>query len=116
MKASIAMTLLQWAQKKFHIWLLWTSIVVDVIISSVVTVYVITQCTPVSYAWEFLDQTKKGKCKPFTGQLYVGYALCITTVTLDMLFLFLPFAMLKGRGVNQRLKLYIYGLFSMGVL
>jgi rhodopsin domain-containing protein len=33
-----------------------------------------------------------------------------------MLFLFIPFFMLKGRGVNNRLKLYIYGIFGLGVL
>jgi hypothetical protein len=33
-----------------------------------------------------------------------------------MLFLFIPFFMLKGRGVDNRLKLYIYGIFGLGVL
>jgi hypothetical protein len=116
MKASIALTLLQWAKSKTHIWLLWGSIVVDVIISAVFTGYVVFQCTPVDYAWKQLDPNAKGKCLPFTGQLYMGFALCITTVCLDMLFLFLPFFMLRGRGVNSRIKSCIYGLFGLGVL
>lgn len=116
MKASIALTLLQWAKSKVHIILLWTSIAVDVIISSVFSFYIIFQCTPIDYAWRLVDPTVKGKCLPFSGQLYMGYALCITTVCLDMLFLFLPFFMMRGRGVNSRIKLCIYTLFGLGVL
>ena len=116
MKASIATTLLQWAKKRFHIYLLWAAIVIDAVICSVFIIFVVSECTPVAYAWEFIDPTKKGKCKPFVDQLYAGYALCAVTITLDMIFLFVPFFMLKGRGVNSRLKSYIYGVFALGVL
>ncbi|RDW85146.1 hypothetical protein BP6252_02736 [Coleophoma cylindrospora] len=116
MKASIATTLLQWAQKRVHIVLLWTAIVLDALICSIFVFYLIFQCQPVSYAWTFINPASKGHCAPFTGQLYMGYALCIVTISLDMLFLFVPFFMLEGRGVSQRIKLYIYGLFGLGVL
>lgn len=116
MKASIATTLLQWAQKKVHIMLLWAAIVIDALICLVFVFYLIFQCKPVSYAWTFLDPKTKGHCAPFTGQLYMGYALCIVTITLDMLFLFVPFFMMAGRGIGSRLKLYIYGIFGLGVL
>ncbi|RDW78011.1 hypothetical protein BP5796_05863 [Coleophoma crateriformis] len=116
MKASIASTLLQWAHKRVHIVLLWTAIVLDALICSVFVFYLIFQCQPVSYAWTFIDPKSKGHCAPLTGQLYMGYALCLVTISLDMLFLFVPFFMLKGRGVSQRVKLYIYGLFGLGVL
>ena len=115
MKASIATTLLQWARSRVHLWLLWGSIAVDVAISAVVIFYTIFQCQPVSYAWRFVDPTVKGKCLPFNNQIYVGFALCFTTVALDMLFLFLPFFMLRGRGVNKRLTMIIYGIFGLGV-
>lgn len=116
MKASIATTFLQWAKSKFHIYLLWAAIAVDFTICSVVTFYIIFQCTPVSYIWTFVNPAIKGHCKPITGQIYMGYALCITTISLDMLFLFLPFFMLRGRGVNARIKKFIYGIFGLGVL
>jgi len=116
MKASIATTLRQWAKVKSHVYLLWASIVIDVMITLAFIFYLLLQCTPISYAWTFIDPTIKGKCAPVTGQLYMGYALCITTIGLDMLFLFLPFVMLKGRGVNSTIKLYIYGIFGLGVL
>lgn len=116
MKASIAITLLQWAKKKFHIYVLWAAIVIDVIICLVVVFYFLLQCRPISYAWLFINPSVKGTCLPASGQILVGFALSGTTVSLDMIFLFIPFFMLSGRGVNSRLKLYIYGLFGLGVL
>lgn len=116
MKASIATTLLQWAQKKVHIILLWSAIVIDALICLVFVFYLVLQCQPISYAWSFVDPTSKGHCAPFTGQLYMGYALCIVTISLDMLFLFVPFFMLSGRGVSKTLKRYIYTIFGLGVL
>jgi hypothetical protein len=116
MKASLAITLQQWAKKKIHRALLWTAVVIDAIICLIVVLYFLFQCQPISYAWRLIDPSVKGKCLPVNGQIYVGYALCAVTITLDMLFLFVPFFMLHGRGVNSRLKLYIYGIFSLGVL
>lgn len=116
MKVSIAITLLQWAKAKFMIFLLRASIVMDFAISAAFVIFLLVQCTPISYAWELLDPTKKGKCVPFTGQLYMGYALSFVTISLDMLFLFGPFFMLHGRGVNFRLKAYIYSIIGLGVL
>lgn len=115
MKASLALTLLQWARKKVHIFLLYTAIAIDVVICLVVVFYFLLQCQPISYAWEFINPTKKGHCLPTSGQILVGFALSGTTVSLDMLFLFVPFFMLAGRGVNKRLKMYIFGVFGLGV-
>ena len=116
MKASLAITLLQWARKRLHIWLLSAAIVIDVIICLVVVLYFLLQCQPISFAWRLTDPNAKGHCLPETGQIFVGFALSGTTVSLDMLFLFTPFFMLAGRGLNKRLKMYIYGVFALGVL
>jgi hypothetical protein len=51
-----------------------------------------------------------------TGQILIGFALSGTTVSLDMLFLFVPFFMLSGRGVSRRVKMYIFAIFGLGVL
>ena len=116
MKASVAITLLQWAKKKTHMVLLHTAIFLDVTICFVVVLFFLLECSPVSYAWRFIDPKVKGKCLPVTAQILVGYALCATTISIDMLFLFVPFFMLRGRAVNSRLKTYIYGIFGLGVL
>lgn len=116
MKASLAISLLQWAKKKLHIYLLYTAIVIDVVICLVVVFYFFLQCQPISYAWLFLDPTVKGTCWPMSGQILIGFALSGTTISLDMLFLFVPFFMLAGRGVSMRVKMYIYGIFGLGVL
>ena len=116
MKGSLAVTLLQWARKNIHVWLLYTAIAIDVVICLVVVFYFLLQCQPISYAWRMIDPTVKGHCLPSSGQILVGFALSGTTVSLDMLFLFVPFFMLAGRGVNKRLKIYIFGIFGLGVL
>lgn len=115
MKASLAITLLQWAKSKVHIFLLRAAIVIDAVICVVVVEYFIVQCAPISYTWRFLDPTAKGVCLPQAQQIVVGEVLSGTTVSLDMLFLFVPFFMLKGRGVNSRVKMFIFGIFGLGV-
>ncbi|KAL2075933.1 hypothetical protein VTL71DRAFT_876 [Oculimacula yallundae] len=115
MKASIAVTLMQWTKSRVLIWMFWGSIAMDVLISSIFTFYVIFQCTPISYAWRMLDPTVKGKCLPFTGQLYMGLALCFVTFTLDILLMVSPWVMMKGANLNKTLKKYIYGIFSLGI-
>ena len=116
MKGSIAITMMRWTNNRTLILMFWGSIAMDVLISSIFTFYVIFQCQPVSYAWQMLDPTKKGKCLPFTGQLYMGLALCFVTFSLDVLLMVSPFLMMKGRGINKTLKKYIYGIVSLGIL
>ncbi|PMD61178.1 uncharacterized protein K444DRAFT_527191 [Hyaloscypha bicolor E] len=116
MKASLAASLLQWAKKKSHIYLLWLAIFLDVAICTFVVLYFLLECKPISFKWEFINPLKKGKCLPPNGEILVGFALCSVTISIDMLFLFIPFFMMKGRGINNRLKLYIYGVFCLGVL
>ncbi len=108
--------MMRWTSNRTLIWMFWGSIAMDVLISSVFTFYVIFQCHPISYAWEMLNPAKKGKCLPFTGQLYMGLALCFVTLTLDILLMVSPFVMMKGKGINKTLKKYIYGIVSLGIL
>lgn len=115
MKASLAITLLQWAKVKWHIYMLQAAILIDALICIIVVEYFLVQCAPITYTWELLDPTKKGVCLPMTQEIAIGFALSGTTVSLDMIFLFAPFYMLRGRGVNSRLKMYIYGIFGLGV-
>ena len=115
MKASLAITLLQWAKSKVQIYFLYAAIVIDALICIIVVEYFIVQCAPISYTWEITNPLAKGTCLPATQQLAVGFALSGTTVSLDMLFLFVPLFMLHGRGVNTRLKMFIYGIFGVAV-
>ncbi|GKT83442.1 P-type ATPase [Colletotrichum tofieldiae] len=116
MKGSIALTFIRLSRSRVLTLLFWVSIALDVLISAAFIIYLLVQCKPVSYAWRLLDPTAKGKCLPLTGQLYMGYALSIVTATLDGLLMISPWLMMRGRGLNSRLKLYIYGIFGLGIL
>lgn len=83
MKASLALTLLQWARKKSHIWLLWAAIIIDAITMVWVMLFFLLECQPISYAWQLIDPTKKGKCLSPTIQIYVGIALSGTTISVS---------------------------------
>ncbi|CAG8954993.1 hypothetical protein HYFRA_00008682 [Hymenoscyphus fraxineus] len=116
MKVSIALTFLEWTKNKFLRTLLWISIFLDFAISAAFIGYLLLQCKPISYAWELTDPTKKGTCLPLDGQLYMGYALSFVTILLDSLFLIAPWFMLRNSGLNQTIKLYIYGIWGLAVL
>jgi hypothetical protein len=116
MKASIATTFLQWASTKAQRWVLWGSIAVDFAIGGIVGVYTCLQCGPINYSWERFDSTAKGSCRDPKEIIKVGYALCVVTVTLDVLFLIMPFVMLRSHKPSPRVKMCIYGLVFIGVL
>jgi hypothetical protein len=116
MKASIAVTFLQWATTKAQRWVLWGSIAVDLAIGGVVGIFTCLQCGPINYSWERFDPTAKGSCRDPKEIITVGYALCIVTVTLDVLYLVMPFIMLRSYKPSPRVKMCIYGMVFIGVL
>ncbi|KAH0438524.1 hypothetical protein CcaCcLH18_03231 [Colletotrichum camelliae] len=116
MKGSIAMTFIHLSRSKVLNALFWTSIGMDVAISLAFIIYLLVQCKPIDKAWNLLDPSVKGECLPLVGQLYMGYALSIVTAILDILLMVSPFIMMRGRGLNSRLKMYIYGIFGLGIL
>lgn len=116
MKASLAITLLQWAQSRTHIYLLKAAIVIDAITCITVVEYFLVQCAPISYQWRLVDPTAKGVCLPKSQEIVVGMALSGTTISLDMLFIAVPVFMLRGRSVDMRVKMCIFGLLGLGVL
>ncbi|KAK2005771.1 hypothetical protein LZ32DRAFT_596634 [Colletotrichum eremochloae] len=116
MKGSIALTFIHLSRSRILTILFWVSIAMDFLISAAFIIYLLVQCQPIDYAWRMLDPTARGKCLPLTGQLYMGYALCIVTAILDVMLLVSPWIMMRGRGLNSRLKLYIYGIFGLGIL
>jgi hypothetical protein len=81
MKASIAITLLQWAKKKIHIYILWAAIALDAAICMAIVLFFLLQCAPISYTWEFINPAVKGHCAPETTQILMGFALCAVTVS-----------------------------------
>lgn len=116
MKGSIAMTFIHLSRSKVLNILFWTSIGMDIAISLAFIIYLLVQCKPIDKAWNLLDPSVKGECLPLVGQLYMGYALSIVTAILDILLMVSPFIMMRGRGLNSRLKMYIYGIFGLGIL
>ena len=115
MKASIAVTFLQWATTRAQKWVLCGAILANFTIGSVVGVFTVLQCTPISFSWLRFDASITGTCRDPNEIIKAGYALCMITVTLDMLFLIMPFIMMKHYQPNPRVKMYIYGLVSLGV-
>jgi hypothetical protein len=116
MKASLALTLLQWARQKPHIQLLLrAALAIDCIICLIVVEYLLVQCAPISYAWHLTDSAATGTCLPASQQIIVGQALAGTTILLDMVFLIVPFFLMRGRGVSRRARMYVYGIFGLGV-
>ena len=115
MKASIAVTFLQWATTRVQKWVLWGSIVADLAIGTVAGVYTVVQCTPISFSWTRFDASVSGTCRDPMEIIKAGYALCSITVALDMLFLIMPFIMMRHYQPNRRVKMYIYSLIFLGV-
>jgi hypothetical protein len=83
MKASLAASLLQWAKKRSHVYLLYLAIFLDIAICTFVVLYFLLECKPISFKWEFINPLKKGKCLPANGEILVGFALCSVTISVS---------------------------------
>lgn len=84
MKASLAASLLQWAKKKSHIYLLYLAIFLDVAICLFVVLYFLLECKPISHKWDFMNPANKGTCLPSNGEILVGFALCSVTISVSV--------------------------------
>lgn len=84
MKASLAASLLQWAKKKSHIYLLYLAIFLDVAICIFVVLYFLLECKPISHKWDFMNPSNKGTCLPSSGEILVGFALCSVTISVSV--------------------------------
>lgn len=116
MKASIAITLQQWVTSKYQRSVLWLAVLLDITIGTITLFFGIFQCSPVDYQWNrVVKPDSTGVCYTDT-YTKVGYALCGTTVAIDLLFLAMPWLMLPGRDITARLRKAIWFLYALALL
>lgn len=115
LKLSIAFFLLRIATKKSHRILLHSIIVLVSLLTIAYFLFLVFQCTPVSYFWlQFSGKTGKCLSPGLVGAMtYVHSGInAFSDVTLALL----PVIIVSGLQMNIRTKITVSGILSLGVL
>lgn len=79
----------------------------------VITIVVVFECTPVSYAWNQVYVEEKGHCINWPGALFAG---AVTNVVIDIIMLTLPVSNVWRMQIRKEQKFAISGIFLLGGL
>lgn len=83
-KLSIGVFLLRLSMQRIYNWILWVSLVVIFIWSSVIFFWDIFQCSPVEKQWDF--RIKGGHCVSADQIVAAAYAISVMTIVSDWLY------------------------------
>lgn len=112
-RTSVALFLLRVSAVPYHKWIILVNLGAIYLISIVFTFVVTFQCDPPSY---FYDQVLglQGHCMDITVVPYVTIAHSSVCAVADLIFAWLPIAMLWNVQLNKRTKIVVALLLGMG--
>lgn len=112
-RTSVALFLLRVSAVPYHKWIILVNLSIVYVITIVFTFVVSFQCDPPSY---FYDQVLglEGHCLPITVVPYVTIAHSAICAVGDLIFAWLPIAMLWNVQLNKRTKVVVALLLGMG--
>ncbi|KAJ4394185.1 hypothetical protein N0V93_003402 [Gnomoniopsis smithogilvyi] len=112
-RTSVALFLLRVSAVPCHKWIILVNLSAIYVISIVFTFVVTFQCDPPSY---FYDQVLglAGRCMPIEVVPYVTIAHSSVSAVADLVFAWLPIAMLWNVQLNKRTKVVVALLLGMG--
>ncbi|KAF2085093.1 hypothetical protein K490DRAFT_47413 [Saccharata proteae CBS 121410] len=113
-KLSIAYTLLRIASgQKLYRWSMYFIIGLFTTMNVIAAIYIIAQCTPVSYAWD--ESTPGGHCNDASILADVYYATTAVNIVTDWFCALLPVPLLWNVKLNRNAKISVGGILGLGV-
>ncbi|PQE28739.1 integral membrane family protein [Rutstroemia sp. NJR-2017a WRK4] len=114
LKISVGLLLLRLVDiKPFYKYLIWISVGVVSIWTLITFIIGLIQCRPLAAAW---NPYIPGTCLPSDVVPNFGYAISAETIFFDWLFALLPIPVLWNIKMNNRLKISIALILSLGVV
>ncbi|KAJ5758397.1 P-type ATPase [Penicillium odoratum] len=115
-KISIAVALLRLSVTKLHRVILWTIIGTAIAIGLMFWLVLLFDCTPVSYFWGRVDTAATGTCLSVDVLLAIAYLYSSLTILCDFSLGILPVTLVWNLQMNQRVKLAVGGILSLGAV
>ncbi|KAM5342621.1 hypothetical protein ACJ41O_013587 [Fusarium nematophilum] len=112
-KLSIGVFLLRLSVKKMYTWIIWVSLAVITIWSTVIFFWNLFQCDPVEKQWDF--RIKDGHCVSAGQIVSAAYAISVMTIVSDWLYALLPIPMLWTVKMTKQAKATVIVILGLGI-
>lgn len=115
-KLSIGVYFLRLSNKKYQFWVIYTTLTVVMLFSSMYFFFLVFQCTPITYTWRQFYKNSNGKCLSRSILANVTYAHAAMSAATDWAFGILPVFFVWKLKMNPRTKLSVILILSLGFL
>ncbi|KAM6522512.1 hypothetical protein FALCPG4_012163 [Fusarium falciforme] len=112
-KLSIGVFLLRLSVKPVYTWIIWISLAVITIWSTVIFVWNMFQCSPVEKQWDF--RITGGHCVSADQIVSAAYAISAMTIVSDWLYAILPIPMLWTVKMTKTAKATVIVILGLGI-
>ncbi|CAI4210221.1 unnamed protein product [Parascedosporium putredinis] len=112
-KLSIGIFLLRLAVQKVYKYILWGSLFVVTIWSTVIFFWDIFQCNPVAAQWDYT--IPNSKCVTADQIVSAAYAISVMTILTDWLYALLPIPMLWNVDMTKQTKITVIVILGLGI-
>jgi hypothetical protein len=98
-----------------HLWIIKITMAIMTLLTLVYFIFIIVQCTPVSYFWlQFSGQV--GKCFPATTVQNITISYAVFAAVTDLIFGILPIFVIWNLKMNRKAKMVVGGLLALGIM
>ena len=116
-KLSIGVYFLRLSSKRYQIRIIYTTLAIVMLFSTMYFFFLLFQCTPINHLWtQYAIGGSPGKCLGKTILSNVTYAHAAMSAVTDWAFGLLPIAFVWKMQMNPRTKLSVILILSLGFL
>ncbi|KAH1318004.1 hypothetical protein KXW98_006021 [Aspergillus fumigatus] len=115
-KISVAIFLLRVMVHPFHRRIMYAVTALTVIVGIIFFVYMMIQCSPVSYFWTRMLGNTSGKCGYVDAIIILLYLFSASSALFDLTVGLLPILLVRNLQMNQRTKIAVAGLLGMACI
>src|SRR5690606_16747540 len=112
-KISIAIFLLRVVFSRMHKWILYAAMTISIIAGAVFFFVTLFQCSPISLFW---DHYQDGTCLDPYIVVVLAFVYSVFAIISDLTFVILPAFLVWNLSMDQRSKLALIPLLSMGAM
>ncbi|KAG2026613.1 hypothetical protein GB937_001397 [Aspergillus fischeri] len=115
-KISVAIFLLRVMVRPSHRRIMYAVTALTVIVGIIFFVYMMIQCSPVSYFWTRMLGDTSGKCGYVDAIIIMLYLFSVSSAIFDLTVGLLPILLVRNLQMNKRTKIAVAGLLGMACI
>ncbi|GIC84379.1 putative PTH11-like integral membrane protein [Aspergillus udagawae] len=115
-KISVAIFLLRVMVRPAHRRIMYAVTALTVIVGIIFFIFIMVQCSPVSYFWTRMRGDTNGKCGYLDAIIIMLYLFSVSSALFDLTVGLLPILLVRNLQMNKRTKIAVAGLLGMACI